>query len=399
MSKLSSKILNSIQNTIKKNDSNEIIGLHEPFFEDTKSLDYLKECIDSRWVSSSGKWVKQFENKIKLITGANFAIAVSNGTVGLRLALHTIGVKYGEEVLIPPLSFVATANAVSHLGASPHFVDVEKESLGICPIALEKRLDDIAFKKNGQVFNRETGKRIAAIVPVHVFGNPADLSSIQKISKKWGIPIIEDSAEALGSWCTIANKRIHCGLIGDVGVISFNGNKLITTGGGGVLITNNEKLADKIKHLSTTAKVQHKWEFDHDQLGWNDRLPNLNAALGFAQLEVLEKRLLIKKKLFEEYKKNLNQINEIEFVEAKNNSISNNWLVTISFNINQLSKLKSERYELLNEAHKLQIMLRPIWKPLHKLNFYNKAPRGNLNCTEDREYRIINLPSSPQLLK
>ena len=202
----------------------------------------------------------------------------------------------------------------------------------------------------------------------------------------------------MGSWHNISNQKIHCGLSGDIGVISFNGNKIITSGGGGVLITNKKKIAELLRHLSTTAKLNHQWEFNHDQIGWNDRLPNLNAALGLAQLEVIDKRLLLKRKLFDLYKKNLTKINEIELIESSNNAISNYWLNTISFNFAEQSRLKSERYELLKEAHKMKIMLRPLWKPLHKLSFYRKTPRGDLFIAENLEYRIINLPSSPQLL-
>ena len=305
MSKLSSKILDCIQKVVHQKDSSEKVDLHEPYFEDTNAWQYVKECIDTGWVSSTGEWVNKFENKVCLFTGASCAVAVNNGTVGLRLALYALGVRFGDEVLIPPFSFVATANAVSHLGAIPHFIDIEEESLGLSPFALDQRLKEVAFKKNGEVFNKETGRRIAALIPVHVFGNPANLKELSIIAKKWNIPIVEDAAEALGSWYHLPHKKIHCGLIGDIGVISFNGNKIITTGGGGVLITNDKKLADRLRHLSTTARISHPWEFDHDEIGWNDRLPNLNAALGYAQLEVLDNRLLKKKQLFELYKKKL----------------------------------------------------------------------------------------------
>ena len=398
MSELSSKILNSIENVIgKKNDIN-CIPLHEPYFEDTNAWKYVKNCIDTGWVSSSGDWIEKFEKGICSYTGSKYSIVVNNGTVGLRLALYVSGVERNDEVLIPPFSFVATANAVSHLGAIPHFIDIEGTTLSMCPKSLEKRLDQIAVKKEGKVFNIKTGRRIAALLPVHVFGIPANLSELLKISKSWGIPIIEDAAEALGSWFNISNKKKHCGLIGDLGVISFNGNKLITSGGGGVIITNNKELALRTKHISRTAKINHPWEFDHDEIGWNDRLPNLNAALGLSQLEVLENRLIMKRNLLKKYKENLHSIKEIYFLNPRVNSISNNWLITISLNFKDIIKTKKERNELLNQAHKRNILLRPLWKPLHKLKMFRKSPKSSLFLAEEYEYRIINLPSSPQLL-
>ncbi len=398
MSELSLNIINCLEKVIRNKNSFEKVALHEPYFEDTNAWRYVKECIDTGWVSSAGEWVNKFEDGISKFTGASYAVAVTNGTVGLRLALYAIGVRCGDEVLIPPLSFVATANAVSHLGATPHFVDVEKDSLGLSPIALEKRLEEIAYKKNGKVFNKVTGKRIAALIPVHVFGNPANLPELLIIANKWGIPIVEDAAEALGSWFKVSEEKIHCGLIGDIGVISFNGNKLITTGGGGVLITNNSELASKLKHLSSTAKIPHPWEFDHDEIAWNDRLPNLNAALGCAQLEVIENRLLVKKKLFDFYKNSLNHLTEIDFISGTSCLVTNNWLITLYLKFDEVSRLKTERYDLLDQAHKRNLLLRPLWKPLHKLGIYNNAPRGSLCYAENFEFRIINLPSSPQLI-
>ena len=400
MTKLSSNIINCIEHAIGfKNNSNKI-PLHEPSFKETNSWDYVKNCIDTGWVSNTGEWVNKFEEQICAFTGSSYAIAVSNGTVGLRLALHTLGVKNDDEVLMPPLTFVATANAVSHLGAIPHFIDIEKNSLGLCPVSLEERLNDIAIRKNGFTYNKETGRRIAALMAVHVFGNPADLTSILKITRNWGIPVLEDAAEALGSWIKFPNKNnAHCGLLGDVGVISFNGNKLITTGGGGVLITHNKEIAELSKHLSTTAKLAHEWEFDHDHIGWNDRLPNLNAALGLAQIEVLDRRLEMKRKLLKRYEVALKDIENLTLISPTQNSLSNNWLISISLNFEKLEELKKERNELLLNAIKRNLMLRPIWKPLHKLSIYQDTPRASLKCAENFEFRIINLPSSPQLIE
>ena len=399
MSALHSKILTAIESVIRSKDDSRIIPLHEPFFDNTNAWKYVKSCIDSGWVSSAGDWVTKFENKICSYTGSKYAVVVNNGTVGLRLALHVLGVKFGDEVLVPPYSFVATANAISHLGAIPHFVDVEDSTFSMCPKALDLQLEKIAFRRDGQVFNRETGRRIAAIMPVHVFGIPADLISLSKISKNWGIPIVEDAAEALGSWLNFEGRKMHCGLKGDLGVISFNGNKLITTGGGGVLITNNEKFALHARHLSSTAKVSHPWEFDHDEIGWNDRMPNLNAALGYSQIEVLEQRLSWKKDLLNKYKTKLNHINQVSFISPKDDSVSNNWLITIVLNLEDKLIVKKERDELLKQSYKRNILLRPLWKPLHKLEIYKQSPKGWLGNANKFEYSIINLPSSPQLMK
>ena len=251
------------------------------------------DCIDSGWVSSSGKWVTQFEELIASYTGSKYVIVVSNGTNALRLS-YMVGVRANHEVLMPPLSFVATANAVRHLGASPHFIDVEPTSLGMCPMALEKRLNNIAVKKNNHVINKFTGKKISAVVPVHVFGLPAKIIEIKRVCSEWGLPLVEDAAEALGSSVLTNKCKIHCGCFGDFGTLSFNGNKIITTGGGGAILTNNYESFKLAKHISTTAKLDHPWEFFHDQIGWNDRLPNLNAALGVSQIEKLEEKLKLK---------------------------------------------------------------------------------------------------------
>tara|TARA_A100001035_G_scaffold275552_1_gene269128 strand:+ start:263 stop:1462 length:1200 start_codon:yes stop_codon:yes gene_type:complete len=399
VTELSSKILNSIESVIRFKENSKIVPLHEPFFDDTNAWKYVKNCIDTGWVSSAGDWVNKFEKEICSYTGSPYAVAVNNGTVGLRLALHLLGVRYGDEVLLPPYSFVATANSISHLGAIPHFIDIDKNSLSMSPKSLERRLEKIAYKKEGKVYNKETGRRISALLPVHVFGVPADLISLAKISKNWGIPIVEDAAEALGSWIEQNNKRTHCGLVGEIGVISFNGNKLITTGGGGVVLTKNKELAEKAKHLSTTAKIDHPWEFDHNEIGWNDRLPNLNAALGLSQLEVLEKRLLMKIELINKYKNAFQNIKEVTVFSNKHKSVSNNWLVTILLDIKDKIIAKNERDALLESSHKRKIMLRPLWKPLHKLKIYSKSPRSILKVADELEYKIICLPSSPQLIK
>lgn len=399
MERSADQILLSIKKTLSLGDSKNNISLHEPSFKDTRALEYLKDCIDTGWVSSGGEWVKKFEEEICKYTQSKFAIAVTNGTVGLRLALHCIGVKPGDEVIIPPLTFVATANSISHLGAYPHFVDIEKNKLSLSPLELNKRLEKVAFKKGKEVFNIGTGRRISAILPVHLFGIPADISGIKKIAEFWGLPIVEDAAEAIGSrHYEKENKYRHCGLIGDLGVISFNGNKLITTGGGGVIITNNEYLAVKCKHLSTTARRNHKWEFDHDEIGWNDRMPNINAALGVAQLEVIHAKIERKRKLLDKYIKYLSHIKDIEIINEESRNIKNNWLINLKYKNKDINEVNLNKKELLERAYAEGIFLRPAWKLLHKLDFYKDHQRSNLNIAEDQASRIVSLPSSDSLI-
>ena len=393
------EILGSIKKVIGDFNHNNPINLHEPFFRDTDVIDYLNNCISTGWVSSSGNYVKEFEKAICEFTGSKFAIVVNNGTVALRLMLYVAGVRPDDEVLIPPLSFVATANAVSHLNANPHFIDIDKATLGLCPLALHKRLKNIAIKKGKDTYNKFTGKRISAIIPVHVFGNPATVNEIVKISNLWDIPVLEDAAEALGSWSKSKNNFIHCGLCGDAGIISFNGNKIITTGGGGALITNNETFARKADHLSKTAKLPHQWEYFHDELGWNDRMPNINAALGVSQMKVLKKRIIFKRKLAQKYQKIFSNLNYIELLKDNINTKSNNWLLTIKFLSNNKNKVQSLKNDLLKNAHKNGLLIRPAWKLLHKLPMYIDNPKGDLVNAEDLSYRLINLPSSPQLIQ
>ncbi len=393
------KFVNSIDEFVHKDSSsNSVIPLHEPDFKNTNSLSYIKDCIDSAWVSSGGNWVSDFESKLCEYTKSKYAIAVCNGTIALRLALHIVGVKAGDEVLVTPISFVATVNAISHLGATPHFVDIENKTLAICPNKLEKRLEEIAFVKDGETFNKISKKRIKAILPVHVFGTPFNFEFLEKIANKWKIPIIEDAAEALGSWYTNKNGTRHCGSLGEIGILSFNGNKIITTGGGGALLTNNEKYARQAKHISTTAKIPHPWEFFHDQIGWNDRMPNINAALGYAQLEKINQILKIKKNIYEHYCQILSDFSFVELLKSPHNSITNNWLVTIRLLIADDEEAMSVRNKILEIAHKKNIFLRPVWKALNSLPMYSQMQKADLKEAQYQEIRLINLPSSPKLM-
>ncbi len=392
-------ILECIENVIGKSSLSNPISLHEPDFKGTNAWNYVKDCLDSTWVSSSGKWVSRFEKELCECTNAKHAIAVTNGTVGLRLALHLIGVKAQDEVLMPPISFVASANAVSHLNAIPHFVDVEVSSLGLDPKALIKRLEQIAERRQNMVINRETGRRIAAVMVVNVFGHPANTPELKKIATEWGLPLIEDAAEALGSWRSINSEMVHCGLFGSIGILSFNGNKLITTGGGGALITNNDDIASTARYLSTTAKQPHPWDFYHDRVGWNDRLPNINAALGVAQIEKLAEILKRKRNLHKKYVEAFEDIDDIKIMQEVHGCSSNYWLVTLKFCSNDSKDAYHQRNELLTEAHKEGLLLRPIWEPLNQLPMYQNAPSGNLKVALDQSLRLINLPSSPKLLE
>lgn len=388
-------VLEAIQHVVGSSSKEHPISLHEPDFSGTQAWSYVKDCLDTGWVSTAGSWVNRFEQHLCSITGAEHAVVVSNGTVALRLALHLVGVGHGDEVLLPPLSFVATANAVAHLGAVPHFVDVEHKALGLSPVALAACLETIAERREGNLVNRETGRRIAAVLPVHVFGHPAVVDQLRGVADKWGLPLVEDAAEALASW----RGDIHCGLFGSVGTLSFNGNKLITTGGGGALLTNDASLAQRARHLSTTAKQPHPWAFDHDAVGWNDRMPNLNAALGVAQLEVLDRRLDAKRLLAQRYAEAFADLEGVELVEEPIDCRSNHWLVSMRFTADDRLIAQSARFQLLERAHSIGLLLRPIWTPLHQLPMYAACPTGSLAVAEDQAPRLLNLPSSPQLLK
>ena len=378
---LSSNIIKSIIKVVGKRKHH----LHEPLFYGNE-IKYLKKTILTNLVSSVGPFVKKFEDQIKKFTKSNYAISVVNGTEALHLSLVACGVENNDEVLVPTITFVGTANAIVYSGAIPHFVDSEFETLGIDPLKLEKYLEKITIKKGKFYFNKKTKRKIKAIMPVHVFGNICQIDKILKIAKKYNLVVIEDAAEALGSFF----KNMHAGTFGLVGCFSFNGNKIMTTGGGGAIITNNKLLAKKIKHLSTTAKINHRWEYIHDVVGYNFRMPNLNAALGSAQIENLNKFLRSKKKLFLRYSKEFLKVNDVRLIKNPELSKSNNWLNTIFIKNSSIKK----RNKVLSFGQKNQIFLRPVWKPLHTLKHLNKMPRMNLDSAIKIYESCINLPSS-----
>jgi len=359
--------------------------LHEPLFCGNE-IKYLKKTIITNFVSSVGPFVKKFEDQITKFTKSKYTISAVNGTEALHLSLVACGVKNNDEVLVPTITFAGTANAIVYSGAIPHFVDSEIETLGIDPLKLEKYLEKITIKKGKFYFNKKTKRKIKAIMPVHVFGNICQIDKILKVAKKYNLIVIEDAAEALGSFF----KNRHAGTFGLVGCFSFNGNKILTTGGGGAIITNNKLLAKKIKHLSTTAKINHRWEYIHDAVAYNFRMPNLNAALGSAQIENLNRFLRSKKKLFLRYRKEFSKVINVRLIKNPEFSKSNNWLNTIFIKSSSITI----RNKVLSLAQKNRIYLRPVWKPLHTLKHFNKMPRMNLDTAIKIYESCINLPSS-----
>lgn len=363
-------------------------ALHEPSFKG-REWQYVKACLDTGWVSSVGKFVDRFEKELAEYTGIRNAVAVVNGTAALHIALKLLGVQPNDEVLIPALTFVATANAVSYCGAIPHFVDSEEKTLGLDPLKLEDYLGDISELNGGVCKNRQTGRRISAAIPMHTFGHPVDMDPLVECCKRFNLKIIEDAAESLGSFY----KGRHTGNWGTLAVLSFNGNKTITTGGGGALLTNDDGLARSAKHLTTTAKVSHQWEFCHDAIGYNYRLPNINAALGCAQLEQLPGFLKAKRSLAATYREALSGLDGITFFEEPEFARSNYWLNTLLLETSDVAL----RDALLEQMNAAGIMTRPAWNLLPSLSIYKDCPQMNLDVAESLQARIINIPSSPFL--
>jgi len=372
-------VINFIQETYQ---TKSFIPLHEPKFVGNEKK-YLNECIDSTFVSSVGKFVDEFEEKIANYTGSKYAIATSNGTSALHISLLLANVDQNNEVITQPLTFVATCNAISYCGAQPIFIDVDKDTMGLSPTALKYFFENNTTIKNQQCINNKTGKVIKACVPMHTFGHPCRIDEIKEICNKHHVFLIEDAAESVGS----TYKGRHTGTFGQVGVMSFNGNKIITAGGGGCIVTNDKALAKKAKHLTTTAKVPHKWDFNHDMVGYNYRMPNLNAALLVAQLENLDNFISSKRKLANVYETFFNSTNYV-FVKEPVDSKSNYWLNSI------LLKNKQQRDEFLDETNSSGIMTRPIWTLMNKLPMFECAQCGNLTNSEWLEDRIVNIPSS-----
>jgi len=372
-------VINFIQETYK---TKSFIPLYEPRFVGNEKK-YLNECVDSTFVSSVGKFVNELEEKITNYTGVKYAIATSNGTSALHISLLLADVDQNSEVITQPLTFVATCNAISYCGAQPIFIDVDKDTMGLSPPALEYFLKNNTTVKNQQCINNKTGKVIKACVPMHTFGHPCRIDEIKEICDKYYVFVIEDAAESVGS----TYKDRHTGTFGQIGVISFNGNKIVTAGGGGCIVTNDKTLAKKAKHLTTTAKVPHSWNFVHDMIGYNYRMPNLNAALLVAQLESLDNFIARKRKLANTYEIFFSSINCV-FVKEPMYSKSNYWLNSI------LLKNKQQRDEFLNETNSNGVMTRPIWRLMNELPMFKRAQCGDLTNSKWLEERVVNIPSS-----
>ena len=373
-------VINFIQDTYK---TKGFIPLHKPCFAGNEKK-YLNECIDSTFVSSVGKFVDEFEEKIANYTGAKYAVATSSGTSALHIALLLANVTENNEVITQPLTFVATCNAINYCGADPVFIDVDKDTMGLSASALKEFLNDNTSIKNKQCINNKTGKVIKACIPMHTFGHPCRIDKIKDICDKNYIFIIEDAAESVGS----LYKNKHTGTYGQIGVMSFNGNKIITAGGGGCIVTDDATLAKKAKHLTTTAKVPHKWEFSHDMVGYNYRMPNLNAALLVSQLENLDNLLHSKRELASKYEDFFNNTTTYGFVKELKESESNYWLNSIIF------ESKKQRDKFLNETNSQGVMTRPIWTLMSKLPMFEYAQCGDLTNSKWLEERVVNIPSS-----
>lgn len=380
-----SEIINNTVSFIRKafGSEEDFIPLHVPYFGGNEKK-YLNETIDSTFVSSVGAFVNRFEEELAQYTGAKFAVACVNGTNALHMALLVCGVEREDEVLSQSLTFIATANAISYIGAKPVFIDVDKETMGLSPRALQDFLEHFGeLKADGFTYNTSTGKRIAACIPMHTFGFPARIDEIEAICTKWNIALIEDAAESLGSYY----KGKHTGVFGKVGVFSFNGNKTITCGGGGALITDDEELAKKAKHLTTQAKIPHQWKFRHDDIGYNYRMPNLNAALACAQLEQLDEILENKRALALKYKAFFAD-SPIRFFSEQPDSKANYWLNAI------ILPNEEERDVFLRTTNEKGVMTRPIWDLISSLPMFENCQNDGLENSKWFEQRVVNIPSS-----
>ncbi|HLW09268.1 MAG TPA: LegC family aminotransferase [Fermentimonas sp.] len=403
----------------------DVIPLHEPYFAGNEKK-YLQDCINSTYVSSVGKYVNRFEEMICEFTGAKYAVATVNGTAALHIALLLAGVKRGDLVITQPLTFIATCNAISYCGADPVFVDVDEQTLGMSPDSLEKWLsankiikevdglkacfydpeknkdevhrytqintDKKRFEKNNNSFSNDLcssvsirgERRITACLPVHTFGHPCKIDKIVEICNRYHIPVVEDAAESIGSYY----KEQHTGTFGLSGILSFNGNKTITTGGGGIIITNNKALATKAKHLTTQAKKPHPWKFEHDRIGYNYRLPNINAALGCAQMEILPEILENKRELAERYRIYFADLDKVKYVNEPENCRSNFWLNAV------ILENEKERDDFLKQSNENRVMTRPAWTLMHRLEMFKDSISADITAAEETESSLVNIPSS-----
>ncbi|WOF74541.1 LegC family aminotransferase [Parvibaculaceae bacterium PLY_AMNH_Bact1] len=382
------QVVAGIRSAIGVDEDHSFQPLHVPHFEGTE-WEYVKDCLDTGWVSSVGSYVERFESEVAAQSGVAHGVAVVNGTAALQIALEIVGVGVGDEVLMPALTFVATPNAASYLGAIPHFVDSDPTTLGLDPVKLDLYLHDVAERSLEGVRNRLTGRRLGAIVPMHTYGHPVDMEPLIAIAARHGIPIVEDAAESLGS----VYKGEKCGSLGRVAAISFNGNKIITTGGGGAIVTDDADLAARAKHLTTTAKVTHRWAFDHDAVGYNFRLPNLNAALGCAQLESLPSYIERKRSLAERYVSAFESIAGVSAFRERCFGRANYWLNCLLLDEPSIET----RDAVLEATNDAGLMTRPTWTLMKDLPMYVGAPSMPLDGARNIEARLINVPSSVPL--
>lgn len=367
-------------------ESEETVPLHAPLFIGNEKK-YLEECIDTTFVSSVGKFVDRFEEGIASYTGAKKAVVCVNGTNALHMAMMLVGVERDDEVLTQALTFIATCNAISYIGAHPVFIDVDTETLGLSPKAVQAWLEKNAEMKNGVCHNKKTGRRIKACVPMHTFGHPVKIDRLVEICNEWHIELVEDAAESIGS----LYKGQHTGTFGKVGAISFNGNKTITTGGGGMLLFQDEELGKLAKHLTTQAKVPHRWAFVHDHIGYNYRMPNINAALGCAQLENLDRYVENKRETAQVYADFFKNIPDISFFTEPENCRSNYWLNVV------MLKDKTAQQEFLEYTNDHGVMTRPVWELMNRLEMFKHCETDGLKNTEWLADRIVNIPSSVRL--
>jgi len=362
--------------------TDDFIALHEPRFLGNEKK-YLNECIDSTFVSSVGKFVDKFETEFAKYVGSKYAVACVNGTAALHAALHVAGVREGDEVLTQALSFVATSNAISYCGAKPVFLDVDSKTLGLSAKALKRFLEQHCEVVDGVCKNKLSNKTIKACVPMHTFGHPCEIDAIAKLCREWHITLVEDSAESLGS----RYKAKHTGTFGAMGVFSFNGNKIITSGGGGVIVTDDAAVAKELKHITTTAKVPHKWEYVHDEIGFNYRMPNINAALLVAQMEQLERFLEDKRTLAKEYETFFKNFDDIAFIKEPKDAKSNYWLNAI------ILQNREKRDAFLEYSNAHGVMSRPVWRLLSELEMFAECYNDGLENSKYFQERVVNIPS------
>lgn len=364
----------------------ETIPLHAPLFIGNEKK-YLNECIDTTFVSSVGKFVDRFEEEMAAYTGAKKAVVCVSGTNALHMAMMLVGVERDDEVLTQALTFIATCNAISYIGAHPVFIDVDMDTLGLSPKAVKVWLENNAELKNGVCYNKKTGRRVKACIPMHTFGHPVKIDELVQICEEWHLELVEDAAESIGS----LYKGQHTGTFGKVGAISFNGNKTITTGGGGMLLFQDEELGKLAKHLTTQAKVPHRWAFVHDHIGYNYRMPNINAALGCAQLENLDRYVENKRETARIYADFFKNIPDITFFTEPENCRSNYWLNVV------MLKDKAAQQEFLGYTNDHGVMTRPVWELMNRLEMFKQCETDGLKNTEWLADRIVNIPSSVRL--